>query len=75
MNQLFAAFVALLLSFCHHSAASRPSEASLVYATPAPSSVLTFPDRQDLARAASDSGYAGSECLSCRTMNASYTVR
>lgn len=75
VHQLFAALLSLLLSFGHHSAASHPLEASITYDHAKPNPALTFPDRQDLDRTASVPDYAGSACLSCRTMSVSFIAR
>ncbi len=75
LHQLFAALVTILLSFCHHSVASRSLVATNTYGNYRPSPALTFPDRQDLARTASAPGYAESTCLSCRTMSVSFITR
>ena len=75
MHLLFTALVSILLSFCHHSAAARPLEATNFYDNVRPSPAFSFPDRHELARPASDSGYAGSACLSCGTTTVSFTAR
>ncbi len=75
VHQLFAALLSVLLSFCHHSAASHSLVATNVYDNARPNPTLSFPDRQDLARTAAVHGYAGSACLSCRTMSVSFIAR
>ena len=75
MHQLFSALVTLLLSFCHHSAAARPLEATNLYESARPTSTLSFPDRHESGRPTNDSGYSSTECLSCGTMTVSFTVR
>ena len=75
MRTFLAAFFALLFSFGHHAASARTAEASLQFETPRPSAVLSFPDRQDLARTGGSASYAGAACLSCRTTNASFVMR
>ena len=66
---------AILMAFCHHSALSRSPDATFAYQQSRPTPVLSFPDRGDLARGATEASYAGSACLSCRTMTVSYTAR
>ena len=75
MHQFFATLFAMLLSLCHHSALSRAPEPSFAYGNARPSPVLSFPDREDLARGATEASYAVSGCLSCTAMNVSYTAR
>lgn len=75
MHQFFVAFFSLFFSLCHHSAASRPvpSEATLQVGLPSPT--LSFPDRRELSRFASEPSYADSACLSCQRMNVSFIAR
>ncbi len=75
MPHLFAALLSVLLSFCHHATASHSLEATNVYDSTKPNPVLSFPNRQDLARTASEPGYAGSACLSCQTTSVSFIAR
>lgn len=74
MHQLIATLFALLISLCHHTSFTAPQgEAAEV-----PGSVQTLsaaegdsvmlPDRYQLARYTSESGYSGSACSSCGRM-------
>lgn len=75
MHQLLATLFAVLLSFGHHAAGSRSMEASVTYGAVRPTPVLSFPDRQELARTVSYASYAGSACPSCQVTNAAYVAR
>ncbi len=75
MHQFFATFFTLLLSLCHHSAASRPLQAQMGIEGTYPTPRLSFPDRRDLPRVVSESGYADTACLSCQQMSVSFTTR
>jgi hypothetical protein len=79
MHQLLLILFSFFLSLNHHPS-SRTLQAQDAFQAPQPGSSLYFPDRHELARVAaeptaSDSGYAGSECLSCQRMNVSYSAR
>ena len=75
MHSLLTALFAMLFSFCHHSTFASSPEADFASGNGRPSPVLSFPGRGELTRGSALASYAGSECLSCGTMNVSFTVR
>lgn len=81
MHQLIATLFSLLLSLCQHtSLTARPVETAELPGTVHAlsydnSGVMVLPDRYQLARSATDEGYAGNACSSCRRMDRSLSER
>ncbi len=72
MEQMLAAFFALIFAFGHTASATR-NGADMPVSKPV-SVTISAPTRQELALAARANRYAGSVCLSCRRAETVTTV-